>query len=809
MKFSLHNNGFITHFLTTGKKESEFATNEQDSNQLRFEQKLRASAAQHTPFAPPALETLCPGKQSPLGQPWKYYYSHENVFLDDSSFYIELCRVELHAVTGLYAEQDTTVTLRLWSYAAADVWLNGELVCTIDKPVYKPVQHKDFQVQLKKGNNAVYIRLETMGVRDTHTACALQVLQGAEQVQVELPCQEGLQPYEAAAELLDSARLEQGTLLLKGTLPENSTIVYDTGTCDFRKWNEKFLSVDVSGKSSVELQRYAWLTLKIKVGETVMQRHLEQVELRVPNYLNTTQKNNRETVFAKIAEVASLIREETDGFALYPMLARRYLGQDTEADREELKVTLEQIERRMDCADFMTCALVRLMRAYGVPEEIKPEIRRVMLNFRYWMDEPGQDCMCFWSENHTLMFYQTAYFFGEEYPDDIFVRSGKTGREMRQEARERLKEWFADVNETGFDEFNSGVYSPITFAVMLNIVDYAEKELADAAWKACDQLLRCMCRHYFKGIVVSPQGRVYRGVLYPWAESLQSLVQLVRPEAPYVYSEWLIALATSRYQLPEKMQEWMDETGDAQYSSGNAVIDLYKTGEYMLTSVRSPRRDGVERVWQREEREEMSKHFSYVKSLNERFHGTTQIQPGVLGYQQHLWYAALDTDLIVFANHPGQSCEALTEVRPGYWFGNGTMPALRQEKQVLGAVYSIPDSDPIHFTHLYWNSRKFEQIAENGNWLFGKKGDSYIGVWCSLPLVDHDDIVFGCEKRAYGSQCAYLVVCASKQEMGSFEDFCTKTQNREVRFDTESNTLCCDEFKLVFVPHSNPTQILE
>ena len=96
------------------------------------------------------------------------------------------------------------------------------------------------------------------------------------------------------------------------------------------------------------------------------------------------------------------------------------------------------------------------------------------------------------------------------------------------------------MRETGFDEFNSGTYGAITFAALLNLVDFAEEELASQAAEVCDMLLRMTARHCF--------------------------------------------------------------------------------------------------------------------------HGTTQFEPGVYGYQQNLWYAALAQDLAVFSNHPGQSCEAKTSL---------------------------------------------------------------------------------------------------------------------------------------------------
>ena len=69
------------------------------------------------------------------------------------------------------------------------------------------------------------------------------------------------------------------------------------------------------------------------------------------------------------------------------------------------------------------------------------EIDRVVLSFRYWLDEPGDDVMWFYSENHALLFHTACYLAGGLFPDAVFARSGRTGREQRAAGRERLIRW--------------------------------------------------------------------------------------------------------------------------------------------------------------------------------------------------------------------------------------------------------------------------------------------------------------------------------------------------------------------------------
>ncbi len=805
MKYPLDRNGYITKYLVAGRVDGEVHDSTRDSNQLRYEKHLRGVVAQHGPID--AARPVKIGGESPIGAPWRYYYSYGNIFVDDSDFYLNPKSVQLLGAARLEAPRDMEVPVCVWSYDAVDVWVNGEKAAVIEKPQYKPINYTRAVFRLRKGCNDVLVRLETLGVRDTSIAFAIQLLGGRDEIAVVLPDEEGAAPYEAAERLLGTACLSGGCLSFAAPLPQGSAIRYFTGNIDFRKKDANVVQEDVSGRQQIALRPYASFAVTVPAGDGALTREFERIELRKPVFLNVPPEKSREEVLRRLGAVASITRGENDGFALCPMLARYALGERSEADLEELRVTLRQIDRRMDCADFMTCTLVRMMKSYDLGEELLAEIKRTMLGFRFWMNEEGFDGMCFWSENHSLMFFETAYFFGLEYPDDVFVRSGKTGRALAAAARANITEWLDDVLGTGFDEFNSGTYCAITFAAMLLLVDFAEEELSEKARRACDKLLRMVAVHCFKDIVVSPQGRIYRDVLYPQRQSLQGLVQYFVPRAPYVFNEWVAALATSKYAPPADFEALMQTQGWQSYTTSNAKVDLYKTSDYILTSVESPRRDGVVRAWENEMRDGEEGTFHYTKSLNECFHGTMQFEPGVRGYQQNLWYAALSQELAVFSNHPGQSCEAKSEVRPGYWYGNGVMPAMRQEKNVLGLIYRIPDSHPIRFVHLFWNERGFDETARDGGWVFGRKGDGFAAVWCSEPLVPHNDNLYDCELRAYGDTIGMACVCGSLSEDGSFAAFCSRCLS--LAPSLSGDRLLCGALELTFEAHENNTQIVE
>jgi hypothetical protein len=196
----------------------------------------------------------------------------------------------------------------------------------------------------------------------------------------------------------------------------------------------------------------------------------------------------------------------------------------------------------------------------------------------------------------------------------------------------------------------------------------------------------------------------------------------------------------------------------------------------------------------------------FVKSFNECFHGTTCFQPGVYGYQQHLWYAALDGEAAVFINHPGSSSEG-GDMRPGYWHGNGVFPALKQEGNLLGLIYCIPKAHPLHYIHLYCPECRFDEVRREGSWLLLRKGKGFIGLWSSVPMEPWNGENFGCEQRMWGSEIACLCVCAGEEtaDMDAFSHF---TAALGPGYCPEKKTLSAKAFTLAWQMGEDDTQAL-
>ena len=810
MKYQLNEYGFITNYLVSGRKETDFSSSAADKNQLACEKMMRSEAADHDPVMPASPIVL--GALSALGLPWEYEYTYGSWFVDRSSFYPLLTRVELHAATILNAREEMEAEVWLWSYAAVDLWVNGVFMGGIETPVYKPISRKIMKLPLKKGDNTIYIRLVNLGVRDTRTLFGIQIPgQEREMLSVMLPDAEKAALCSKAADWLSGIMIREKTMVFPAPAPEGSRLIYDARPVDFTEYRNRYSGITLRGETELALAPdKPYLKVVVTVSGQTLSRSFERQELlTIQKGENADPEENKRRVFERIAGVKQIPRGDSESFSMYPILARFASGRVDPEDEREIYKSFDQIESRRDCSDFLTCAMVRFMKLYPMNEAMAARCKEVMINYRYWMDEAGSDGMCFWSENHSLMFFVSAYVAGDIYPEELFIRSGKTGREMKETARQRIRDWMVQTEREGFDEFHSGGYTPITFAAILNVVDFCDGELSALAWKAADRLLKDLAVQTFQGVSISPMGRVYREALYPYKQDIQCLINLIDPEAPDQFSEWIIFLATSKYRLPKGLKEMMYSPASLVYEESNARICVEKQKDYMLTSVESPRRDGRVRKWENisEQPDADTGSFSYVKSLNECFHGTTQFEPGVYGYQQHMWYAALDPAAVVFVNHPGGSCESCT-TRPGYWFGNGIMPALKQVKEVLCAIYRIPETHPIPFTHVYWPSSRFSYEIIEETWLAGSAGGGYVALWCSDPFTAYDDLMFHCEYRVKSRDAAYVCICGSRKDYGSLEEFLLACKERKPAYDREKGRLRAGNEEITYRKYENMTQYI-
>jgi hypothetical protein len=257
---------------------------------------------------------------------------------------------------------------------------------------------------------------------------------------------------------------------------------------------------------------------------------------------------------------------------------------------------LEHLEILKETADFKACDLIRLLYLAGdVPQhlrdhqapwreparlgrdvnfsaEVEAHIRKALLEFKYWVDDPfyadgsfnaadrellirarrradagaeqpplSQDVidarvnaaideddvpkeMTTWSENHQMLFASAEYLAGQWMPDDVFraglplrgegpqrSRPGDTiGAQRMLCAKPRILRWLADRMRLGFSEWNALPYYEEDIAPLLNLVDFClDEEIRERAAVVLDLLLFDLARFTLNGRFGPAAGRAY------------------------------------------------------------------------------------------------------------------------------------------------------------------------------------------------------------------------------------------------------------------------------------------------------------
>jgi hypothetical protein len=789
--FTRHPLGYVRHWLVAGPHETPYEGPPGEENVLRREA-LDPGRAE-----PPRNAAI--GSPGPFGQPWRFHYPGENFFVEQTSFYFRLTLVDIYAFTEIESPREANLDALLWVAGGADLWVNDVHLTRFSPTRYMYPDAEAVVLPLRRGVNTLCVRLQCLGVRDTRILFGLQLEHAGDDFSTRLPGMDDTRgPITTAANWLDGVRTEgRDTLVSAHPAPPDAQAVI-SGKPAF-PWP--------AGQTRLSLNaaRPFQLSVAVSASGQLLKRSLEIPANRTPSCAPPAETDFQR---AHLEHIAALV--DNAGAAplrgvhsIPPLTARRLLGRTHADDDAAFASAIRCVDNREDCADFGLAMLFRFhLLGLASPRE-SAEIKRAALAFRYWSDEPGTDAMCFWSENHSLLFHGCQRIAGTIFPDETFTNSGLTGVQQAALALERCRKWLDHVEPRGFEEFLSGVYMPITVTALLNLVDYSgDAEVSRRAAGLIDRIYRDLATHAFQGVTIGPQGRVYRDVLYPEQSGTQTLLSFATREALSNIGEerppgsaqrigdWVVFVASSpTYRPPKELADLMRHPVTKRYRQADVEIVLHKTTAYLLTSLAIP-----------------------ASFLDEKDR-PGGLQPGWGGYQQHVWQATLAPGCHVFVNHPGCSFDE-SKSRPGYWYGNGVLPRLIQHEGMLQAIYSIPDGTkpyprrttaewfwpiggcavpfdrhPIPFTHAHWPADAFDRQEVRGHWAFGQKNSGYIALWCSEEMQPHDDVLTGRELRAWAHCCAWMAICGCSEENGAFESFIDSCLARNPSFDPQTLAL--------------------
>lgn len=435
-------------------------------------------------------------------------------------------------------------------------------------------------------------------------------------------------------------------------------------------------------------------------------------------------------------------------------------------DEARIRSAIEHVHERRDCADFRLNGLIPLMYRFGTSDrlsnETKNAIERAILGFKYWPDEPGEDSMCTWTENHQIMFAAAGYLAGQLYRETVFENSRLTGTEMMVRFRPRIDRWLELRFRSGFSEWLSHVYYNEDFPPLFNLIQYAEDDLlVGRACMVVDVMLLDLSINHFRGTLGSTHGRSYeRGKKDGAAEGTGSIMKLISGYNAYQHGNMsaINMVLTDRYRLPDVIEaiaidserpEMLNRqrmgirVRDAKrwglgfrsledgmvYLSFEAYLHprtagltirmfdafgwwsnrFFKPIAAHRTLITIGHKTGLLRLLTRFCRKDLTRNtreevnFVTYRTPDYMLSTAQDYRKGFGGDQQHIWQATLGQKAVVFTTHPARYEGDEASSSPNYWTGSGSLPRAVQIKNVAVIHYRINTRPGLYLTHrLEW-----------------------------------------------------------------------------------------------------------
>lgn len=702
------------------------------------------------------------------------FYPFDDTTVDLSHFWSTPTHVSAYATTILVTPQAQTVSLEIKTCGGANMWLNGQQLLRFEPFTRNTSAFSTVEAQLQAGENRIDVWWDDLAERDTSYYFRL-ACDGGQGIQQAVPVGQR-----------DPARLKQVEKAMEGLsfVRNHFTSGEVTVRCDNPFPNESFvISFNGATEENAKVGEPFSRTARLEPGKH--RASLGPIEDFPLGFLRFW----AETEVDGIA-IGRRITMESHPLSVYPpaaptvpqrkkqaleflakygeananmAIAMLYAGGERERIEELMYRQIKFIDDRNDCSDFYLILFPHVVKHFWgderMSDELKQAMRSCILNFRYWIDEPGNDVMWFFSENHALLFHICQLLCGELYPDEIFTNSGLTGRQMQEKATARLHRWFDIFFAEGFTEWNSPAYLPIDSLGFACLYDGTQNpELKDKARRGLNYIYRMMAIYGINGCFASTAGRTYlKELMGNWSNctSFMSYIGYGTGNMGHA-GKGSLPLCFSDYEPPAEYAPWQTpQPGTAllcqstQGINGFANLYCYKTHGYVL--------------------------------------GTAcNFRPGQHGHQENPIQLTFTPVAQLWVNHPGEKA-IYGSGRPSYWAGNGILPRVKQYKGFASVVYDIDNDDPVDFTHLYFPTMEFHICRHQGSWLFGEENGYFCAVYsagglqpqATGPNTDREFI-------SPGRRNIWLVRAAGPEEFADFDDFVAQMKAMQINTDLDA-----------------------
>ncbi len=712
------------------------------------------------------------------------YFPFGNIGLEESGFYYTPTYLRSYSYAVIKAEKKETVEFELTTCGGMTLWVNDRFVTDYIPFTRNRMKSTRVFIDLKEGENKFIICLDDLAERDTDYYFRIRRI-GKSRLSILLPVKDRVSVkqlknmelmldqicFEKEAYISEPVKLQMcnycgkpldfEVMITPGEFIEKMEDTWKLAQTRSYRLKEDQKIVKLLHSDEI-LPGYYYFTVKFESEGIVLKRKIgnQLVQKEFLKFHEERLKDRKQHAL----EIAAEYNVEN----VYKSAALFKLGRNYEKAEQIILEELNGVRQRRDCSDFHFIIIIYIYRTFShlISEKLKDGIEETMRNYRYWIDEPGDDVMWFFSENHALLFHVCQYLAGEYLPDQIFSASGCMGRQLHEKAVGLLEEWFEGLFNEFITEWNSNAYIPVDvlgLGTLYNLTD-KDSEIHQKAKKALDMIFYALSINEHKGAVMTSFGRTYEKELKGNYNAGTTGILYVAYNAGYLTRGVIgyLSLILGDYEAPEEYKKYLRLTGGRELIHQNTQgfekhvnLYLYKNADVLLSTA-------------------------------------VGFKPYQRGYQEHIVQATIDELAQVFVNHPGES-HPYGSGRPNFWAGNGVLPMGMQYRNVSILKYDIEDSNRIDYTHAYVPLAEFKQYMGETHMIVLEKDGGYIGVKAMNGLVMQED--GPCRHREFvspGRQNVWVIQVAGSREYKSLKEFFQAFDSIEIAMNEEKEVTVTD-----------------
>lgn len=649
----------------------------------------------------------------------KVYFPFGNIGIEESGFYYTPTYLRSYSYCVLDVPEAETASFELYTCGGMTIWLNDRLITDFKPFTRNMVKHTSVLMNLGKGLNKLVICLDDLAERDTDYYFRIRYA-GGQKLGIQLPV-----PDNTDTEEINSLEKVLSNISFKKEAWISEDVILSLPCTAAEKQN---LYLTIAPGEFIEKMQHQEVLLRqrqyvlnpgersallLSADEIPPSYYYFTLEFRSSNII-ISRKIGTQIVCKKLLEFheadirvrkkhALELISENDVDNSYKAAAMLALGKDPERAQHYIIEELPGVNARKDCSDFHLIIFLYIYHTFYniLKEDVRKQIEDTLTGYRYWIDEPGDDVMWFFSENHALLFHVCQYLAGAYLPDRIFTNSGKTGREVHVHGRELLTEWFDEFFADFITEWNSNAYIPVDvlgIATLYNLTSQ-DAELHEKARRALDMICYSIAVNQHKGAVMGSYGRTYEKELKGSYSAGTTSLLYVLYNAGYINraANGYISVALGDYEPPEEYRKYLCLSGNEEMIFQNTQgfekhvnLYMYKNKDVLLSTA-----------------------VGFKAFAN--------------GYQEHIAEACIDGTAQAFINHPGE-VHPYGSGRPNFWAGNGKLPMAVQYRNLSILKYDIAADNRVDFTHAYVPLAEFSKYKGTEKAIAVQKDGGYIGI---------------------------------------------------------------------------------